>query len=219
MRHACGRENAPAKTSGVKPNGPASEEVLEAGDNSGRRPRIAAGASSRTVTGGLRSRRPATARKRSGPCRAPSAGTGRNPWAPIGPGSTACRRTSRLAVAVPLVVSLAAFAGAENGANTSPAIKKIASSRPRWVEMFTSANLSYPAAMETSAGSLIRQKRAMNALIWRNSVRDHFNLEESALPSMHAVVFGRRVRRVSAQIRILLHLVRLRGFAPFRDGI
>lgn len=37
---------------------------------------------------------------------------------------------------------LAALAGVENGANTSPAIKKIASSRPRWVEMFTVRNLS-----------------------------------------------------------------------------
>jgi len=55
--------------------------------------------------------------------------------------------------------ALAAFAGVENGANTSPAIKKIASSRPRWVEMFTSAISHSPAAMETSAGSLIRQKR------------------------------------------------------------
>jgi hypothetical protein len=32
---------------------------------------------------------------------------------------------------------LAAFAGAENGANTSPAIKRIASKREMWVEMDT----------------------------------------------------------------------------------
>ena len=47
--------------------------------------------------------------------------------------------------------SLAAFAGAENGANTSPAIKRIASSRPRWVEMFTALISHNPAGMETSA--------------------------------------------------------------------
>ncbi len=34
--------------------------------------------------------------------------------------------------------ALAALAGAESGANTSPAIREIASSRPRWVEIFTS---------------------------------------------------------------------------------
>jgi hypothetical protein len=38
--------------------------------------------------------------------------------------------------------ALAALAGAENGANTSPAIKKIASRRPRCIEMFTGRNLS-----------------------------------------------------------------------------
>jgi hypothetical protein len=58
--------------------------------------------------------------------------------------------------AVTIGAALAAFAGAENGANTSPAIKKIASSRARWVEMFTTLISHDPAAMETSAGSLIR---------------------------------------------------------------
>ena len=38
--------------------------------------------------------------------------------------------------------ALAGLVGAENGANTSPAIKKIASRRPRWIEMFTVRNLS-----------------------------------------------------------------------------
>jgi len=38
--------------------------------------------------------------------------------------------------------ALAAFAGVENGANTSPAIKKIASRRPRCIEMFTARILS-----------------------------------------------------------------------------
>ena len=65
--------------------------------------------------------------------------------------------------------ALAALAGAENGANTSPAIKRIASSRPRWIEMFTLIFSHDPARMETSAGSLIRQKPQMDALIWRNS--------------------------------------------------
>jgi hypothetical protein len=46
---------------------------------------------------------------------------------------------------------LAALAGAENGANTSPAIKRIASSRERWIEMFTALLSHNPAAMETSA--------------------------------------------------------------------
>ena len=59
-------------------------------------------------------------------------------------------------------------ADAERGANTSSAIKKIAS----------------------SAGSLIQQKPKMTVEL------------------MHAVLFDRRVRRVSAQIRIVLHLVR-----------
>ena len=38
---------------------------------------------------------------------------------------------------VAIEACVAAFAGAESGANTSPAIKMIASSRPRWVKMFT----------------------------------------------------------------------------------
>lgn len=64
---------------------------------------------------------------------------------------------SEVAIGAALAVFLAAFAGAENGANTSPAIKRIASSRPRWVEMFTLMFSHDPARMETSAGSLIRQ--------------------------------------------------------------
>jgi hypothetical protein len=59
--------------------------------------------------------------------------------------------------AVTIGAALAAFAGAESGANTSPAIKKFASSRPRWVEMFTLVFSHDPAGMGTSAGSLIRQ--------------------------------------------------------------
>ena len=61
------------------------------------------------------------------------------------------------AIGAALVVFLAALAGAENGASTSPAIKKIASRRPRWIEMFTMLISHDPAGMETSVGSLIRQ--------------------------------------------------------------
>jgi len=57
---------------------------------------------------------------------------------------------------------VAAFAGAESGANTRPAISKIASNRPRWIEIFTLAVSHDPAAMETSAGSLIRQNPEMD---------------------------------------------------------
>ena len=64
---------------------------------------------------------------------------------------------STIAVAAPLTASLAAFA-TENGASTSPAIKKIASSRLIWVEMFTPLFSHDLAGMETSAGSLNRQK-------------------------------------------------------------
>ena len=64
---------------------------------------------------------------------------------------------SEVAIGAVAAVFLAALAGAENGANTSPAIKKIASSRPRWIEMFTPMFSHDPARMETSDGSLIRQ--------------------------------------------------------------
>ena len=59
--------------------------------------------------------------------------------------------------AVAIDARLAAFTGAESGASTSPAIKKIASSRPRRIEIFTVLFSHNPAAMGTSAGSLIRQ--------------------------------------------------------------
>jgi len=38
--------------------------------------------------------------------------------------------------------ALAALAGAESGANTSPAIRSIASRRPRWIEILTVRILS-----------------------------------------------------------------------------
>ena len=44
--------------------------------------------------------------------------------------------------AVVIDALVAAFTGAESGASTSPAIKKIASSRERWIEIFTALNLS-----------------------------------------------------------------------------
>jgi hypothetical protein len=50
-----------------------------------------------------------------------------------------------------------AFAGPENGANTRPAITRIASSRPIWIDIFTPVFSHDPAAIGTSAGSLIRQ--------------------------------------------------------------
>lgn len=59
--------------------------------------------------------------------------------------------------AIDAPIAIPAFAGAESGANTRPAIKKIASSRPRWVEIFTALISHDPASMETSVGSLIRQ--------------------------------------------------------------
>jgi hypothetical protein len=64
--------------------------------------------------------------------------------------------------AIDAPIAIPAFAGAESGANTRPAIKKIASSRPRWIEMFTLLFSHDPAAMETSAGSLIRQNPEMD---------------------------------------------------------
>jgi hypothetical protein len=64
---------------------------------------------------------------------------------------------SAAAIDAPMSIAMPAFAGPESGASTSPAIKKIASSRPMWVEMFTLMFSHDPARMETSAGSLIRQ--------------------------------------------------------------
>jgi len=62
------------------------------------------------------------------------------------------------AIDAPVSTGMPAFAaGVENGANTSPAITKIASSRPRWNDILTAAFSHDPAAKGTSAGSLIRQ--------------------------------------------------------------
>ncbi|MBA2399201.1 MAG: hypothetical protein H0V72_10950 [Bradyrhizobium sp.] len=61
-------------------------------------------------------------------------------------------------------MAMPAFAGPENGANTSPAISKIASSRERWNDIFTPAFSHDPAAKGTVAGSLIRQHPAMDGL-------------------------------------------------------
>ena len=49
-----------------------------------------------------------------------------------------------------------AFAGPESGANTRPAITRIASSRERWNDIFTPAFSHVPAAMgtETSSGGI-----------------------------------------------------------------
>jgi hypothetical protein len=51
----------------------------------------------------------------------------------------------------------AAFAGAENGAITSPTIKKTASSRQRWIERFILAIFHKRATMETWVPSRNRQ--------------------------------------------------------------
>ena len=56
---------------------------------------------------------------------------------------------STMGAAMP--IAMPAFAGAESGANTSPAIRKIASSRPRWNDIFTRAFFHDPAAKKTSA--------------------------------------------------------------------
>jgi hypothetical protein len=59
-------------------------------------------------------------------------------------------------------MAMPAFAGAESGANTRPAIKKIASSRARWIEIFTGLISHNPAAWGTTAASLIRQNPEMD---------------------------------------------------------
>jgi hypothetical protein len=55
---------------------------------------------------------------------------------------------------------VAAFAGSESG-RTRDLRQQIASNRPRWIE-FHAPNLSRSVAMETSAGSLIRQNPEMD---------------------------------------------------------
>ena len=50
-----------------------------------------------------------------------------------------------------------AFARAENGATTSPTIKKIASRRQRWIECFTSAKSHSGRAIKSAAPSRNRQ--------------------------------------------------------------
>ena len=115
---------------------------------------------------------------------------------------------------VAIGTALAAFAGAENGANTSPAIKKIASSRPRRIEIFTVLFSHNPAAMGTSAGSLIRQNpegmaQIVNQLIQcaRRGVRrvspqirlTHLNGGAATLPGFRAaMIMPRRAGRVRA---------------------
>ena len=89
---------APRATSGVTPDGPAIEEVLAAV----RTPTLSASGSlhgkqhAKRDRPGFRQRRPTAAPATSSTRRAPSTGTGRNPRAPICPGSTACHRTWRL---------------------------------------------------------------------------------------------------------------------------
>ncbi len=85
------------ETSGVRPGGPAIEEVLAAAEGRGFPPR---GRSREAACGAspaeLRQRLPRAARATSSTHRAPSTGICRNPPALTCPGSTACRRTWRL---------------------------------------------------------------------------------------------------------------------------
>jgi hypothetical protein len=75
-------------------------------------------------------------------------------------------------------IPLPVFADAESGAKTSPAIRKTASSRERWIKMFTRLFSHDPAAKEsqreplqTSPGSLIRQNFRADDLICLKSIR------------------------------------------------
>jgi hypothetical protein len=79
------------------------------------------------------------------------------------PAAISVAAISAIGAAMPGVMP--AFAGAESGANTRLAIKKIASSRARWIEVFTAPISHNPAVWGTSAGSLIRLNPAMDGLI------------------------------------------------------
>ncbi|MBR1212669.1 hypothetical protein [Bradyrhizobium sp. JYMT SZCCT0180] len=69
-----------------------------------------------------------------------------------------------------MAIPLPAFAGRESGANMSPAITKIASSRERWNDIFTRAFSHVPATKGTSAGSLIRQNTCWKAQAINQSI-------------------------------------------------
>jgi hypothetical protein len=75
--------------------------------------------------------------------------------------------------AVGIDAAIPAFAGAESGASTSPAIKKIASSLPKLIDIFTPVFSHDPAAIGTSPGSLIRQDPERMAQILNQLVAAH----------------------------------------------
>ena len=99
--------------------------------------------------------------------------------------------------AVAIDARLAAFTGAESGANTSPAIKKIASSRPRRIEIFTVLFSHNLAAMGTSAGSLIRQNPEGMAQI----VNQLVNARGGVLPSNSSLPRTRNIPVCAAALR------------------
>ena len=65
--------------------------------------------------------------------------------------------SAAISAAIDAPMPILAFAGAESGANTRPATKKIANSRPMWIDIFTPVFSHDPAQIGTSVGSLIRQ--------------------------------------------------------------
>jgi len=87
---------------------------------------------------------------------------------------------SAAAIGAALSILWPAFADPENGANTSPAISKIASSRPRWNDIFTPAFSHDLAAKGTSAGSLIRQN-----ICWMDQA-----INQSIPCAIHQITFG-----------------------------
>ena len=64
--------------------------------------------------------------------------------------SAAISAISAAAIGAAMAIPLPAFAGQESGANTRPAISKIASSRERWNDIFTRAFSHVLAAKGTS---------------------------------------------------------------------
>ena len=165
--------------------------------------------------------------EKSGPCRSPSAGTGRNPSAPNCPGSTACRRTSP-----PPSAQLWPRSPASKTARTRALRSKRSPADGQGASRCSRLVFSHdPAAMGTSAGSLIRQNSEPDGLIWLNgqsfleagahplasqSLRAAKTFkEDNGYPLMHAVVLGRSTRGVSPQLRILPHLIRREDLRRF----
>lgn len=169
--------------------------------------------------------------EKSGPCRSPSAGTGRNPWAPNCPGSTACRRTSP-----PPSAQLWPRSPASKTARTRALRSKRSPADGQGASRCSRLVFSHdPAAMGTSAGSLIRQNSEPDGLIWLNG---QSFLEAGAHPlasqSLRAAKTFKEDNDNPANacggagpehprcIPATPHIASsdpARGFAPFRDGI